>query len=656
MKLLGTVNILVGLLTISLCMAQTEQNEDFQRIMEASKLMSQQFGQQNEEQMNAQVQAAQALMDSIMEAQGLQGLFGPTGDETPFDLVTILRETYPEDFGQVTTEQGLQNTIWGKLKSDERKKIVDRLKKANRVPGQGNLLSQYSEMMESMNSPATQFFNNLTMGQGSNSTDMFSIAGLDMSASQVAEEISGMSDERQAFLRLERSKRKVIRTLQAMNAINAPDLEDRQDSDYRTEEASLVKFMTAMNDILYGEFDLETDNEALQQAAQNIFPDDWGKVSKEKEAALYKASSISNEEILNKCSEILRPGDLYLAYSMDILGTYVFSVWLVDGELQIARDKINSILPVVREDIVRLQEQINLGHTDLSYRAKIASKRFLPAAVQQRMKSARHIVLAPDGELWSVPFSALWLDDGYLGHQKPLSYTYALSAIEKSTSDNTGFLAVANPAAFEARDETNEWLYPEWPGSLPGAENEGRYVSELFNGALVVGPMAHEIGIRQQMARARIIHFACHGLSFNESGLLMSSALMLAATPDNTTSRGDGLLKAYEIQSTVPMDADLVVLSACNSGRPRGQKSLGPSGGLGMLGLPLGFRLAGTRSVVAKQWVIDDQYGYEFMKTFYDAHAKGTPIGDALFQAVKRHSQGQRAADWAGYFILGDYR
>ena len=97
------------------------------------------------------------------------------------------------------------------------------------------------------------------------------------------------------------------------------------------------------------------------------------------------------------------------------------------------------------------------------------------------------------------------------------------------------------------------------------------------------------------------------------------------------------------------LDADLVVLSGCRT-----------AGGVlvegeGVQGLTAPLIQAGARSVVASQWRIADRRTIPFIQAFYQALAKGLPVGDALRAAkLDGFRRGAPPWDWAAFTAVGD--
>jgi CHAT domain-containing protein/Flp pilus assembly protein TadD len=152
---------------------------------------------------------------------------------------------------------------------------------------------------------------------------------------------------------------------------------------------------------------------------------------------------------------------------------------------------------------------------------------------------------------------------------------------------------------------------------------------------------ATEESVRQRGPQHRYLHFATHGFFAPESlhsgltnaaretdkeavslsrhqdvvGLhpgLLSGLVMAGANRPTSAQRDDGILTALEVGALDLSGVELAVLSACETG-------LGAvAGGEGLLGLQRAFQVAGTRSVVAGLWTVDDRATRSLMVDFYD--------------------------------------
>src|SRR5216683_2193448 len=103
----------------------------------------------------------------------------------------------------------------------------------------------------------------------------------------------------------------------------------------------------------------------------------------------------------------------------------------------------------------------------------------------------------------------------------------------------------------------------------------------------------------------------------------------LIFSPDTTGGPDSDVLKMSEIFN-LSLNADLVVLSACETARGK------LSRGEGIVGLTSAFLFAGSRSVVASLWDVNDESTSLFMEYFYAALKQGQTKADALRQARNR--------------------
>jgi len=152
------------------------------------------------------------------------------------------------------------------------------------------------------------------------------------------------------------------------------------------------------------------------------------------------------------------------------------------------------------------------------------------------------------------------------------------------------------------------------------------------------------------------LHFATHGLLGSKTTGLSEPCLALSLYGDPTE---DGLLKMSEIFG-LELDADMVILSACNTGVVQGDESRMD----GLSGLSRAFFYAGTPRLTVTLWSIADEGTPEFMKTYYaylKQRGKGMHTLDAL-NAAKRamlaRPDGKYAHPffWAPFVLVGEWR
>jgi CHAT domain-containing protein len=160
----------------------------------------------------------------------------------------------------------------------------------------------------------------------------------------------------------------------------------------------------------------------------------------------------------------------------------------------------------------------------------------------------------------------------------------------------------------------------------------------------------------------KILAFATHGLVPGELNGLTQPALALSA-PSVTGGPGDGLLTMEEILE-LKLDADWVILSACNTGAGAG------AGAEAASGLGRAFFYAGTRALLVTNWSVHSLSARELVTDLFKRQANDPKLtrGEALRQAMMALADGPGylGADgktefayahplfWAPYSIIGD--
>jgi CHAT domain-containing protein len=143
----------------------------------------------------------------------------------------------------------------------------------------------------------------------------------------------------------------------------------------------------------------------------------------------------------------------------------------------------------------------------------------------------------------------------------------------------------------------------------------------------------------------RLIHLACH--AFSDDSYPLRSALLMSP---EASDREDGHLQVSEMYD-LRTNADLVVLSACQTGR--GAIVMNE----GNLGLPRVFFYMGASSVLSTLWPVNDTSCAMFMKFFYDFYLNGEGKAEAL-RAAKKAMRSTRFAHpyfWASYTLTGRF-
>jgi CHAT domain-containing protein len=179
-----------------------------------------------------------------------------------------------------------------------------------------------------------------------------------------------------------------------------------------------------------------------------------------------------------------------------------------------------------------------------------------------------------------------------------------------------------------------------------------------------LGLGATEAAVKEtRLSDYRVVAFATHGLVPGDLSGLREPALALSA-PDISDTDGDGLLTMTEIMG-LRLDADWVILSACNTGTGRG------AGAEAVSGLGRAFFYAGTRALLVSSWPVETVSARLLTTDLFARQRENPDIGraEALRQAVSALIDRPGPADpatgetlfyyahpifWAPFVLVGD--
>jgi CHAT domain-containing protein/tetratricopeptide (TPR) repeat protein len=253
------------------------------------------------------------------------------------------------------------------------------------------------------------------------------------------------------------------------------------------------------------------------------------------------------------------------------------------------------------------------------------------------LKGVKHLIVLPSPALAGVPLETLIAD----GPRYVISYAPSgsmlaqFSMVRSQAARSVRLLAVGDPAFSQPAQGDSALARPD-PGllgfrgealtPLPGSRREVEAIAALFPGGEVtalLGCDATESKL-QRLAETnalkdyRFLHLATHGKT--NPSVALSSALFLAdegRTPPSSAEQPapelplDGRVTAEQIVRTWELDADLVVLSACETGLGR------YAGGEGYLGFSQALFVKGARSLALSLWKVDDGATALLMTRFY---------------------------------------
>jgi len=303
-------------------------------------------------------------------------------------------------------------------------------------------------------------------------------------------------------------------------------------------------------------------------------------------------------------------------------------------------------------------------------------RRFLP------FDTDHPVVIVPHRSLWYLPFAALAPQKGTrMIDELLLSY---------ANSEATWRLAAGRPRTY-THLTARAWVVGNPAGSgrvnvcgsdfefadLPGAKKEAEEIAGLFGkgrAELFIGDQGDRLRLEAWYAQFGVIHLAAHGIACPDQPL--ASSIMLARvdgaavkiddSPEMLTVVADkrfpislcGLPKSWErptyftgdlpasaVVSRYRLNADLVTLSACQTG-------LGATLGEGMIGFTRAFQAAGARTLVVSLWNVSDEATRRLMVEFYGEYLKHGNKAVALRKAMLATRQRYPEPRWWAPFSL----
>jgi len=243
------------------------------------------------------------------------------------------------------------------------------------------------------------------------------------------------------------------------------------------------------------------------------------------------------------------------------------------------------------------------------------------------------IIIVPHGVLHYLPMNALHDGRGYLIDHYSIRMMPSASALKylsrKEVEKSGGVLIFGNPDLGDLKFD------------LAYAEQEATEIANIRpKSKVLLRKDATEGALRKYSNNYGYLHFATHG-QFNPEYPLQS-ALLLA--PD---SQYNGMLSVDKLYS-LNLDAALVTLSACETGLSK------IANGDDLVGLIRGFLYAGSSSIVASLWKVDDLATAQLMTLFYKELQKNDKM-EALRKAqLETKKKYPHPYYWASFQLTGN--
>jgi tetratricopeptide (TPR) repeat protein len=407
--------------------------------------------------------------------------------------------------------------------------------------------------------------------------------------------------------------------------------------------------------------------------------------------------------------ELINPSPMELAVAQRLLGgdeaLVLFLVSDDESYLWAVRRRESGFyrLAVTRNELAaavqKLRTQLDLGVNNpaamlrkpFDVAAAHALYRTILGPADAMLKGATQMILVPDGALQSLPPGVLvtelpakpigataehaqvaWLAKKYAITVLPAAASLrALRQFAKAPASREPFAGFGDPVLVGSGERTRRLnvtaLYSRGAVAdvnevrklprLPETAGELRAIAVELKApatSIRLGADATERAVKEaDLARYRNLAFATHGLMAGDFKGLAEPALVLTP-PAQGSELDDGLLTAGEI-SQLKLDADWVVLSACNTAAPDGTP-----GAEGLSGLAQAFFYAGARSLLVSHWAVSSDAAAALTTRMFDEFSKGASKAEALRRSMlalmARTDKWYFAhpALWAPFVVVGE--
>ncbi len=298
------------------------------------------------------------------------------------------------------------------------------------------------------------------------------------------------------------------------------------------------------------------------------------------------------------------------------------------------------------------------GIEELAAQSHKLYQQLLEPALRLIKKDIKQLTVVPDGPLNYLPFETLLTyfpkSLGGFGSLPYLKNTYSISYAPSVNLLAEQFKKHPHPAykpwgGFAASYPLEGWQLPQRASRLyPLGKNQDEITqtASLIAGTAFVGPKATVENYRQYAGDFRTLHLAMHTLIDDQNPELSSFVF-------SPTSASEYLLQTQGLYQ-IPLKADMVVLSACQTGIGQWQR------GEGVFNLARAFIFAGAKSQVVSLWQIPDAATAKIMAFFYQNLNQGLSKENALHQAKNQYLSQLAVPElahpyyWAGFVLQGN--
>jgi CHAT domain-containing protein/Tfp pilus assembly protein PilF len=466
----------------------------------------------------------------------------------------------------------------------------------------------------------------------------------------------------------------------------------RERQDLAGRQQALDKAILKAAGVSAAKYDAQAENALRKEASE--MASDLATLDRRIGREFPKYAELSNPKALDvdEAQALLGPDEAMLVY---LLGAKESWLWVLRHD-RAGLYKLDVSARTVGEEVTKLRMRLDPAlNTDLvPFDAERAYSLYLkivaPAAAM--LEGAKQVFVVPDGALESLPLQVLVTEEPKDDSGAPSDYRriawfareHALSVLpsvatlralrQLTTAGHAPkpFVGIGNPilagtsgpapdvklASVGRGPVVGSRAVRQLP-PLPETADELRRVAKDLGASdsdLYLGARASEPVLRQaKLDRYRIIEFATHGLMSGDLPGLAEPALVLTP-PVQGGPDDDGLLTSSKI-ATFKLDADWVVLSACNTAAAGDTPDAG-----GLSGLAKAFFYAGARSLLVSNWETPSQATVRLVTGVFGELKKDPTIGRA--EALRRAEMAMldptspptyaQPMFWAAFVVAGE--
>lgn len=319
-----------------------------------------------------------------------------------------------------------------------------------------------------------------------------------------------------------------------------------------------------------------------------------------------------------------------------------------------------SLLPTAPAEVAAEEDPLFVGYRNVPWLARTHAVSTVPSAAA--LRTLRQLPPGKPGRGDLVAFG-----DPYFNSEQHAEAEGGGQKIQVADAGGNitrgGPLKRRNSPKLEGVDSAELGLLPRLPDTADELKSIALALQADPSKVLFLGKSATESAVKSMnLSGFRILAFATHGLVPGELNGLTQPALALSS-PAVTGEGGDGLLTMEEILG-LKLDADWVILSACNTGAGAG------AGAEAASGLGRAFFYAGTRALLVTNWSVHSQSARQLVTDLFKRQAEDPKLSrsEALRQAAMAlvdgpgylNSEGKtefayaHPLFWAPYTIIGD--